>query len=151
MKNVSGYLFFTSEYSPPSERKSCVQGTRQHGEPKRTRREKRKIPTGIPLEQLIPAPLIVTIRLALAIAVDTSESWRRAEKSVWSVEDKRWSRRSEGGIVFRKGGREDKPPVVYVTGCQPRRERERGKCEQARGRRRSKKKTGRAKVAGVVL
>lgn len=113
--------------------------------------EKRKIPTGIPLEQLIPAPLIVTIRLALAIAVDTSDSWRRAEKSVWSVEDKRWSRRSEGGIVFRKGGREDKPPVVYVTGCQPRRERERGKCEQARGRRRSKEKTGRAKVAGLVL
>lgn len=62
--------------------------------------EKRKIPTGIPLEQLIPAPLIVTIRLALAIAVDTSESWRRAEKSVWSVEDKRWSRRSEGGICL---------------------------------------------------
>lgn len=29
--------------------------------------------------------------------------------------------------------------------------RERGKREQARGRRRSKKKTGRAKVAGVVL
>lgn len=107
--------------------------------------EKRKIPTGIPLEQLIPAPLIVTIRLALAIAVDTSESWRRAEKSVWSVEDKRWSRRSEGGIVFRKGGRGDKPPVVYVTGCQPRRERERGKCEQARGRRRSKERRGEQK------
>lgn len=32
MKNVSGYLFFTSEYSPPSERKSCPRKSESESE-----------------------------------------------------------------------------------------------------------------------
>lgn len=66
--------------------------------PPRTNNSKASQLTGIPLEQLIPAPLTVTILLALATAIDTSESWRRAEKSAWSVEHRRWSRASEGGM-----------------------------------------------------
>lgn len=68
------------------------------GFPTKQDEQKRVGFTGIPLEQLIPAPLTVTILLALAMAMDMSESWRRAEKSAWSVEDRRWSRGSEGGM-----------------------------------------------------
>lgn len=56
----------------------------------------------------------------------------------------------KAAFVFRKGGRGDKPPVVYVTGCQPRRERERGKREQARGKE-EQGKNGASKSSWVVL
>jgi len=52
--------------------------------------------TGIPLEQLIPAPEITTARLDLATASETSESARRSGNNSCSVEARIASR---GNVV----------------------------------------------------
>lgn len=42
--------------------------------------------TGIPLEQLIPAPLTTITFFAFAIEIETSSSLRRAGNSAWLLE-----------------------------------------------------------------
>lgn len=76
--------------------------------------------TGIPLEQLIPAPLTTTTRFALAIRVDTSASRRRLGPSVNDVDATMWSRsRCSIGIVYgvKEGG--DGWFIVVVVQLRP--------------------------------
>lgn len=48
--------------------------------------------TGIPLEQLIPAPLTTITFFAFAIDIDTSSSFLRKPNSAWSVDASRCGR-----------------------------------------------------------
>jgi hypothetical protein len=57
-----------------------------------SRAEGRAPLTGIPLEQLIPAPVITTAFLHFAIAVETSDNALRAEKSFLLVDVRSVSR-----------------------------------------------------------
>lgn len=73
--------------------------------------------TGIPLEQLIPAPLTTTTFRAFATATETSDKARLAGKSFRSVEESKWSR---GKVVIGIVALLTRSPLAFVVVCLPR-------------------------------